>query len=116
MQVFRHHIYEYRKGLRNLILHTACEKDMPEIERTLSSQKIAYRIEHLNNGYANVFFGSEDCIKVLEIIGNKKLTDFTKEEDFILGIMLGYGRLEECRRYIFLSEKEQERIHASAAD
>lgn len=116
MEVFRHHIYEFKKGLRNLILHTAPESDLPEIIRTLQSQKISYKVERLHNGYVNVFFGSTDCIKVLEIIGEKKLTDFTKEEDFILGIMLGYGRLEECRRYIFLNEKESHRSLASAAD
>ena len=55
-------------------------------------------------GRVNVFFGSPECIRVLELIGRKSLRDFTREEDFILGIMLGYGRLEECRRYIALSE------------
>ena len=116
MEVFRHHIYEFKKGLRNLILHTAPEGDIPEIVHTLAGQHIAYKIEHLRNGYANVFFGSADCIRVLEVIGEKRLTDFTKEEDFILGIMLGYGRLEECRRYVFLSEKEKARARLAAAD
>jgi len=106
MEVFRHHIYEFKKGLRNLILHTAPLGDMPEIERILQAQGIAYRLTCLKNGRVNVFFGSPDCIRVLEIIGKNSLCDFTKEEDFILGIMLGYGRLEECRRFISLSPRE----------
>ncbi|OON87115.1 DUF2023 family protein [Pyramidobacter sp. YE332] len=105
MEVFRHHIYEFKKGLRNLILHTAPLGDVPEIERTLQAQGIAYRLAYLKNGHVNVFFGSSDCIRVLEIIGKNNLCDFTKEEDFILGIMLGYGRLEECRRFISLSPR-----------
>lgn len=112
MEVFRHHVYEYKKGLRNLILHTAPQGDLPEICRILKAEKIAYRIVPLKNGYANVFFGSGDCIRVLEIIGAKDLNRFTKEEDFILGIMLGYDRLVECRRFIELSKKSS---HFSAA-
>ncbi|MBP3836286.1 MAG: DUF2023 family protein, partial [Pyramidobacter sp.] len=54
------------------------------------------------------------CIAVLEIFGSKSLSDYSKEEDFILGIMLGYGRLEECRRYITLSEKERSRMECAA--
>lgn len=105
MEVFRHHIYEFKKGLRNLILHTARASDVPEIEHILKACGIAYRLVFLANGHVNVFFGADDCIKVLEIIGDKSLNEYTKEEDFILGIMLGYGRLEECRRYISLSKR-----------
>ncbi|MGI6076481.1 MAG: DUF2023 family protein [Pyramidobacter sp.] len=113
MEVFRHHVYEYKKGLRNLILHTAPQRDLPEICRILKAEKIPCRVVRLENGYANVFFGSEDCIRVLEIIGSKGLDRFTKEEDFILGIMLGYGRLVECRRFIELSERDGS--HGAAA-
>lgn len=105
MEVFRHHIYEFQKGLRNLILHTAPAGDVPEMVKALESRHIAYRITTLKNGHVNVFFGDPHCIKVLELIGKRNLSDYTLEEDFILGIMLGYGRLEECRRYIELSEK-----------
>lgn len=111
MEVFRHHIYEFEKGLRNLVLHTAPVSDVPEMERLLNNAGIQYRIVWLKNGHVNVFFGSPDCLRVLDIIGPKGLNEYTKEEDFILGIMLGYGRLEECRRYIQLSAQE-----ACAAD
>jgi hypothetical protein len=100
MEVFRHHIYEYQKGLRNLILHTAPASDVPEIEKLLRQKGIAYRLSWLSNGRVNVFFGKEDCIKVLELIGKENLRDYTPEQDFMLGIMLGYGRLEQCRRYL----------------
>ena len=115
MEVFRHHIYEFKKGLRNLILHTAPASDVPEITRTLEGQRIAYKLSYLPNGHVNVFFGHPDCIKVVELFGDKSLSEYSKEEDFILGVMLGYGRLEECRRYIMLSAREQART-ACAAD
>ena len=114
MDVFRHHIYEFQKGLRSLILHTAPASDVPEIVRTLEAHGIAYKLSYLSNGHVNVFFGHPDCIAVLEIFGSKSLSDYSKEEDFILGIMLGYGRLEECRRYITLSEKERSRMECAA--
>jgi hypothetical protein len=44
---------------------------------------------------------------VIREIGDKKLNELTPEEDFILGIMLGYDRLRQCNRY--LKQKEQER-------
>ena len=114
MEVFRHHIYEFKKGLRNLILHTAPKSDVPEIVRMLESQGIAWKLSYLHNGYVNVFFGHPDCIAVLEVFGSKNLSDYTKEEDFILGIMLGYGRIEECRRFIMLNEKEHSRAEYAA--
>ena len=100
MEVFRHHIYEYQKGLRSLILHTALASDVPEIESLLRQKGIAYHLSWLHNGRVNVFFGNGDCIRVLELIGKENLSEYTPEEDFILGVMLGYGRLEQCRRYI----------------
>ncbi|MGN0837913.1 MAG: DUF2023 family protein [Pyramidobacter sp.] len=106
MEVFRHHVYEFKKGLRNLILHTAPARDVPEIVRILKSEGIAFRLALLKNGHVNVFFGDPDCIRVLEIIGPKSLDRYTREEDFILGIMLGYGRLVECRRFIELSQEQ----------
>ena len=113
MEVFRHHIYEFKKGLRNLILHTAPVGDVAEIVRALESQGIAYKLSYLHNGHVNVFFGHPDCIAVLDIFGDKSLSDYTREEDFILGVMLGYGRLEQCRRYVMLNKKA--RAHLSCA-
>ncbi len=110
MEVFRHHLYEYQKGLRNLVLHTAPESLLPRIEGLLQAHNVAYRIVHLHNGHANVFFGSSDCLAVLEAIAKDNLSEFTEEEDFILGTMLGYGRLEQCRRYV---QRKRRRIPAA---
>ena len=30
----------------------------------------------------------------------RSLSDLTDEEDFILGVMLGYDRLKQCERYL----------------
>ena len=44
MKVFTHHVYEYRKGLRNLILYTTCVDALDIIKRRLDRIKIEYEI------------------------------------------------------------------------
>ena len=100
MKVFRHHVYEYKKGLRNLILHTADARYRKEMIEKLSQNKIAYLIQDVTDKKINVIFGDPVCIKVLESFGEKPLRDFSDEEDFILGIMLGYCRRIQCERYL----------------
>ena len=100
MKVFAHHIYEYKKGIRNLILHTMNSKYRIQAEQMLQRNQIAYIIQEVNSQKINIFFGEEECIGVLRNFGNKKLNDFTDEEDFILGIMLGYDRVKQCARYL----------------
>lgn len=36
MEVFIHHIYEYEKGLRKLILHTTHKNNLKKIEEKLT--------------------------------------------------------------------------------
>jgi hypothetical protein len=105
MEVFNHHIYEYEKGLRNLILHTASIDDREFIERKLEKRKIPYLIQQISPERMNVFFGHKCCIDVVKSINKVRLNEYTDEEDFILGTMLGYDRLLQCRR--FLKRKSQ---------
>ena len=100
MQVLLHHVYEYKKGLRSLVLHTMSADEQYKTEELLTRKKISYFLQHVNSRKINVFFGKEQCVKIIESFGNKLLSDFTDEEDFILGIMLGYDRTQQCDRYI----------------
>ncbi len=106
MKVFNHHIYEYQKGLRNLILHTTPKTNYFEIVRRLEKLKIAYQIYSLSDKAINIFFGDADCIEILKQIGKDRLTDYTPEEDFILGTMLGYCRKQQCERYLKFKGKD----------
>ncbi|MCK5131289.1 MAG: DUF2023 family protein [Candidatus Sabulitectum sp.] len=54
----------------------------------------------MSNRKINLFFGEKDCVDVVASFGNWKLNEFPPEEDFILGIMLGYGRLAQRCRYL----------------
>ena len=100
MKVFLHHIYEYRKGLRNLILHTTCRSSQDDIIKKLKGEHIAYVIYPVGKDRINIFFGAVDCIDVIRSIGKNDLSKYNAEEDFILGIMLGYDRLKQCERYL----------------
>lgn len=115
MKVFSHHIYEYRKGLRNLILHTMDAEFRPRVEARLRRLGIDYLIYDLPPGRMNLFFGAPECIAVLRRIDKNSLADYSPEEDFILGTMLGYDRLQQCHRYLKRSDIDQaaERMHSA---
>lgn len=100
MNVFNHHIYEYKRGLRNLILHTTKRSYQAEIEKRLTDEHIAYIISTVNDTKINVFFGHRHCIEILASFDTLSLDKLTHEQDFILGIMLGYDRLKQCKRYM----------------
>jgi len=100
MRVFIHHIYEFKKGLRNLILHTAPLSDVKAVVNKLKAEKIAYHIVKVSEKKINIFFGDENCVKTVKTINKNRLSDYTPEEDFILGIMLGYDRKKQCERYL----------------
>jgi hypothetical protein len=100
LYVFNHHIYEYRKGLRNLILFTTTADMRADMVRKLEKYDISYLIYRVTDKKINIFFGNSDCVEVLRGIGKTNLSLFTPEEDFILGIMLGYDRLLQCKRYV----------------
>ncbi|MGE4489334.1 MAG: DUF2023 family protein [Kiritimatiellales bacterium] len=106
MQVFCHHLYEYCKGLRNLVLHTMAAEDVALAVRKLEAAGIDHAAFPVSARRTNLFFGAAECVQVIRQIGKPKLTEYTAEEDFILGIMLGYERRRQCERYLKFKEKE----------
>lgn len=106
MRILCHHIYEYKKGLRNLVLHTLPIELLNKAEEKLKRNDITYVIRKVNANKINIFFGAKECVSIISCFGNKPLNEFTHEEDFILGIMLGYNRLEQCKRYIQRAKKK----------
>ena len=100
MQVLGHHLYEYCKGLRNLVLHTLERRDVTQAVQRLESAGIDYEVYSINDRRANIFFGASECVDVIRKIGKPSLKNYSPEEDFILGIMLGYERRKQCERYL----------------
>lgn len=100
MHVFLHHVYEFKKGVRNLILHTTKSEHEATIRERLEREHISYLICPIGHQKINIFFGEDICIDVIKTIGKLYLFDYTDEEDFLLGIMLGYDRKKQCARYL----------------
>ncbi|MDQ1770185.1 DUF2023 family protein [Labilibaculum euxinus] len=100
MQILLHHVYEYKKGLRSLVLHTMNSKEKDKTEELLIRKGINYFLHTVNENKINVFFGKEECIQIILSFGEKSLSHFSDEEDFILGIMLGYDRTLQYERYM----------------
>lgn len=100
MNVFYHLVYEYQKGLRDLCLHT-CSNDYEEkIKRALENQKIDYFICPLEESKINVFFGMKACLQIIKQFSCEKLNNLSAEEDFMLGIMLGYAKPQQYTRFL----------------
>ena len=99
LRVFYHHIYEYKKGIRNLILTTEKAEYKDAIKERLEKENIAYKIDEINGKNINVYFGADECVDVIKTL-NPNLSAHTAEEDFILGILLGYDRVKQCSRYL----------------
>ena len=80
LKVFLNHIYEYKKGVRQMVLYTTNRKYEAFAVNRLKSQRIKFVIQPVDEERINLFFGKA-------------------EEDFILGAMLGYDICAQCKRY-----------------
>ena len=111
IQILKHHIYEYKKGVRNLILHTMKKEEVQTAEIILKNKKIDYHIEEVTQQKINIFLGDPKCIEIICSFNGKTLDRYTPEQDFMLGIMLGYDRSQQFDRYIKrVSEKKARKI------
>jgi len=81
------------------VLVTQKKKYQSVILDKLQKHEIDYLIHEITTVKINVYFGHKACIDVVRAF-NRHLNKLTAEEDFILGIMLGYDRLLQCHRYV----------------
>ena len=102
MQIFNHCMYEYEKGLRNLILYHATTDELDCLITKLNRKNITYCIYEQDNKKVKVFFGQAICVDIIKAIGKNRIEDYTEEQKFLLGIMLGYECLKQC--HLFLEE------------
>ena len=100
MKVLMNHIYEYKKGVRRMVLFTF-NKRYEQFARTrLERQGIPYIIKPVGAGDTlNLFFGKQECLDAIRLFVTRPLNQLTPEEDFILGAMLGYDICTQCERY-----------------
>ncbi|WP_231477631.1 DUF2023 family protein [Prevotella sp. HUN102] len=99
MKVLMNHIYEFKKGVRQMILYTFNQKYEDYVIARLQHQNIPYVIQPVGNGCLNLFFGRKECLDAIQLMVTKPLNQLSPEEDFILGAMLGYDIRVQCERY-----------------
>ncbi|MCI1681475.1 MAG: DUF2023 family protein [Bacteroides sp.] len=105
LKVFLNHIYELKKGVRQMVLYTANKKYEDFAIKRLNSQKICYIIQPVGNDRINLFFGRKECINAIRLLITRPLNKLTPEEDFILGAVLGYDLSAQCKRFCERKEK-----------
>ena len=98
-KVLANHIYEYKKGVRRMILFT-CNRRFEQMAcHRLYRQSIDYVVQPAGKENVNVYFGRRECLDAIRLFVNRPLNELTPEEVFILGDMLGYDICAQCERY-----------------
>lgn len=95
-----------------MVLHTMDHSERDAAEFILKQKGMHYHLEEVNARKINLYFGNLNCVEIIRSFGKKSLSEYSPEEDFILGIMLGYDRNQQCARYIKKIEREQEVVRA----
>ncbi len=94
-----------------MVLHTMEHAELEQAEFILKQKGMCYHVAKVNCRKVNIFFGNPDCVKVIQSFGPMSLSDYSPEQDFILGIMLGYDSKQQCKRYLGRKTREQEKTH-----
>ena len=99
MKVLMNHIYEYKKGVRRMILFTCNRRFEQQACHRLCRQSIDYVVQPAGKENVNVYFGRRECLDAIRLFITRPLNELSPEEDFILGAMLGYDICAQCERY-----------------
>ncbi|MDD5862777.1 MAG: DUF2023 family protein [Prevotella sp.] len=105
LKVLMNHIYEYQKGVRQMVLFTCNKRYETFAVSRLQHQHIDYVVQSVDHDRINLFFGKKACMNAIRLMVNCPLNRLSPEEDFILGAMLGYDICAQCERYCERKEK-----------
>lgn len=100
-RIAMHHIYEYEKGIRCMVLCTLEAEELWLVTSKLERRGIAYFTQTTpKQSKVNLFFGRDTCIETVRyFLQDKYLHELSAEQDFILGTLLGYDVCGQCERY-----------------
>lgn len=113
MRILSEQIYQYKKGVRKLVLHTFDRRYEELAVRKLRAQHIDFLIQPVCSRMVadcadwdpscatsiNLYFGRKECVDAVRMLVRQPLHKLTPEQDFILGAMLGYDISVQCERY-----------------
>ena len=104
-QVLQHSLYEYRKGVRPLFMMTMTVAEAERAIDALRAASVDHYVHAVTDSKVNVFFGKPGAVTMMSKIVTKPLHQLSPEEDFIVGILLGYDKEEQCRRFLARSRQ-----------
>lgn len=99
LKVLMNHIYEFRKGVRQMVLFTCHKRYEAFARQRLEHMVIPYLVQPAGKQNLNLYFGRSECLDAIRLIVNRPLNGLTPEEDFILGAVLGYDICAQCQRF-----------------
>jgi hypothetical protein len=99
-RLFHHHVYEYSRGVRALILMTINRQELAVALGKLETMGIQHFIQEVSPFKVNLFFGRPAFVAVARTFVTRPLNALTVEEDFMLGTLLGYDQEQQCRRFL----------------
>lgn len=99
LKLYMHQIYEFRKGVRPLVLCTMSNECADIVRERLNTQGISHLTQSVEGDKVNLYFGDDVCLNAVKTFINKPLSQLTPAEDFMLGAMLGYDIKQQCERY-----------------
>ena len=105
LKVFMNHIYELKKGVRQMVLFTVNRKYEEAAVSRLRRQNIDFMVQPVDSRKVNLFFRKRESIHAIRRMLDRPLNQLTPEEDFILGAMLGYDICAQCERYCLRKER-----------
>jgi hypothetical protein len=103
LRLFHHHVYEYRRGVRSLILMTISRRELGMALGKLEGLGIPHFVQEVSPFKVNLFFGRPAFVAVAQSFVTRPLNALTAEEDFMLGTLLGYDGEQQCRRFLIRS-------------
>ena len=99
LKVLMNHIYEFRKGVRQMVFFTCHKRYEAFARQRLEHMGIPYLVQPAGKQNLNLYFGRSECLDAIRLIVNRPLNELTPEEDFILGAVLGYDICAQCQRF-----------------
>ncbi|MEY4581540.1 MAG: hypothetical protein RL701_6243 [Pseudomonadota bacterium] len=95
-----HYLYELRKGVRQLFLLTMTLPEAQAVQERLQRERVAIHVQDVSAKKLNLYFGQARYVEIARRLAVRPLNRLSPEEDFMLGILLGYDSGQQCQRYL----------------
>lgn len=75
LKVLMNHIYEYKKGVRRMILFTMNKRYEQFAIQRLERQNIPYVLQPAGKNTLNLYFGKKECLDAIRLIATRPLNE-----------------------------------------